>query len=123
MTKPQSLFNPLSKVNLRNYGSINIPEVIHKELSKKEILEIDMRLLGDIILAQAKSLSLRVDHELIKTISVWLNDSDWMKKMQGQDSEKPEWAKYKQQSRLWTKQQKIPCKGKVEIILAKNPGK
>ena len=119
MTKPQPLFNPLSKVNLRNYGSINIPEVIHKELSKKEILEIDMQFLGDIILAQAKSLSLRVDHELIKTISVWLNDSDWMKKMQGQDSEKPEWAKYKQQSRLWTKQQKYLAKERLKLYWQK----
>jgi hypothetical protein len=107
MTTALPLSILLSKTTpTENQISINILRIIQKELTKKEIMKIDMRFMGDIILGQAKALSLRVDHELLKPIGIWLNDSDWMKKFLGQSNEKPDWAKYKQQSRQWTKQQK-----------------
>jgi len=101
-----SSFNQLSKIPPSNQISVNIPEIIRKELTEKEILKIDMRFLGDIIFGQAKSLSLRVNNELLEPINFWLSDSDWIKGFQNQDISGPDWAKYKRVSRQWTKQQR-----------------
>jgi len=114
MTTALPLSICLSKITPHNQISINILRIIQKELTKKEMMKIDMRFLGDIILGQAKALSLRVDHELLKPIGIWLNDSDWMEKFLGQDNEKPDWAKYKQQSRQWSKQQKYLAQEKLK---------
>ena len=84
-------------------NSVDIPGIIQKELTEKEIIDIDMGLLGDIILGQTKALSLKVNHELLKPISIWIDDPEWMKKFKSQDNERPDWAKYKQLSRQWTK--------------------
>ena len=78
-----------------------------------------MRLLGDIILGQAKALSSRINNELLKPIGIWPNDPDWMKKLQSQDNERPDWAKYKQQSRQWTKQQKFLAQQRLKLYWQK----
>jgi len=104
----------MHRITSNNQNIIDIPGIIQKELTEKEILEIDMRLLGDIVVGQAKALSSRVDHELLKPISVWINDSDWMKKFQGNDNGEPNWAIYKQRSRQWTKQQKYLAKERLK---------
>lgn len=104
ITLPYSI--PLSKETPHDHDFIGNLETIQKELTEKEIHKIDMRLLGDILFGQAKALSSRVDYELLKPISVWLNDSGWIKQFQGLDNERPDWAKYKRRSRQWNKQQR-----------------
>ncbi len=84
----------------------DILQIVQQELTVKEILQIDMRLLGKIVLAQAKILSAKVNQELLEPISAWLNDTEWMKRFQDDDKDLPDWAAYKRQSRNWTKQQK-----------------
>ena len=92
-------FNEVEFEDLNNY--------IHRHLSKKEIWEIDFKLIGNLVLARTKTLSLAVNRELLEPISRWLNDSSWLEKIKVCDKEIPDWGKYKKQQRLWTTQQRI----------------
>ena len=82
-------------------------DYIHRHLSKKEMGEIDFRVIGNLVLARTKTLSLAVNRDLLEPISRWLNDSSWLKRFKLCDKEIPDWGKYKRQQRLWTKQQRI----------------
>ena len=81
---------------------------LYKEnaLSKREILEIDLRAAGSIMLFQAKALSAKVDKELLTPIGAWIDDSNWLKKLTKPENPSPNWALYKRQSRQWDKKQK-----------------
>ena len=116
-TLPPSI--SLFKMTFHDQNFIDIPGIIQKELTNKEIMEIDMRLLGDIILRQAKALTLKVNHELLRPISIWIDDPEWMKKFQCKDNERPNWAKYKQRSRQWTKQQKTLSQQRLKLYWQK----
>ncbi len=82
-------------------------DYIHRNLSEKEIGEIDFRVIGNLVLARTKTLSLAVNRELLEPISRWLNDSSWLERFKVCDKEIPDWSKYKRQQRLWTGQQRI----------------
>jgi len=81
-------------------------DYIHRHLSKKEIGEIDFRVMGNLVLARTKTLSLAVNRELLEPISKWLDDQSWLEKIKVCDKEIPDWGKYKRHQRLWTKQQR-----------------
>ena len=82
-------------------------DYIHRNLSKKEIGEIDFRVIGNLVLARTKTLSLAVNRELLEPISQWLNDQSWFERFKISDKDIPNWAEYKRQQRLWTRQQRI----------------
>ena len=82
-------------------------DYIHRYLSKKEIEEIDFRVIGNLVLAKARTLSLAVNRDLLEPISRWLNDQSWLERFKISDKDIPNWAEYKRQQRLWTRQQRI----------------
>lgn len=65
-----------------------------------------MQLLGKIICARAIALSRRVNEELLKPISQWLDDPDWMKRFEIREDDIPNWAAYKRRQRKWSRQKK-----------------
>jgi len=82
-------------------------DYMRRNFSKKEIWEIDFRVIGSLVLARTKTLSLAVNRELLEPISRWLNDSSWLERFKISDKDIPNWAEYKRRQRLWTREQKI----------------
>ena len=80
--------------------------MIISELTDKDTIDIDIRNLGNIIHGKAFALSNRVNTELLKPISKWLDNPDWMKRFRVYEDNTPNWANYKRRQRRWTKQQK-----------------
>jgi len=80
--------------------------MIISELTDKDIIDIDMRNLGNIIHGKTFTLSNRVNTELLKPISKWLDNPDWMKRFRVYEDHPPNWGNYKRRQRRWTKQQK-----------------
>ena len=64
-------------------------------------------MIGNLVLARTKTLSLAVNRELLEPISQWLNDQSWFERFKISDKDIPNWAEYKRQQRLWTRQQRI----------------
>ena len=91
-----------------------IYEYIRLNLSAKEIEEVDFRVIGNLILARAKALSLAVNKEILEPISRWLNDSSWLERFKVCDQETPDWGRYKRGQRLWTRQQKALAAEKLK---------
>lgn len=105
-----------SELNPRkNHTPFKLSEEIFKELTAKEIMQIDMRFWGEMILAQAKNLSFKVNEELLKPISLWFNDYDWIKKFDEHDEKLPDWAGYKKKARQWKKQQKHLARDRLRL--------
>jgi hypothetical protein len=106
--KSKDAIDPFQKDcgNLRSKGFERLNDDISQNLSRKEIGEIDFRVIGNFVLARAKTLSLAVNRELLEPISRWLNDPSWLERFKACEKEIPNWGKYKRQQRLWTKQQK-----------------
>ncbi|MFC1863910.1 hypothetical protein ACFL1Z_08170, partial [Thermodesulfobacteriota bacterium] len=77
------------------------------ELSEKDILDIDIRAMGNVIRDRAFALSRQVYEEILRPISQWLGDPDFLKKFEvDTDNHIPNWAAYKRRARQWNKQQK-----------------
>jgi hypothetical protein len=77
------------------------------ELSEKEILDIDIRAMGNVIRDRAFVLSRQVNKELLRPISQWLGDPDFLNKFEVNiDDHAPNWAAYKRRARQWNQQQK-----------------
>ena len=136
--KSKDTIYPLQKDcgNLRSKGFEMLNDDIPQNLSGKEIEEIDFRVIGNFVLARAKTLSLAVNRELLDPISRWLNDPSWLVRFKACEKEIPDWGKYKRQQRLWTRQQRalaaerlkayrqaIIKKRKLRHELSKNLGK
>jgi hypothetical protein len=97
-----------------------IPKQILSELTSDEIKEMDFRAMGNLILNRTISLSQAVNNELLKPISQWLDDPNFMKKFSIiKNSNTHNWAKYKRQSRQWTKQQKYLAKERLKLYWQK----
>jgi len=79
---------------------------IRENLTETEINEIDLRLLGDVVLAQSKALSIAVNRELLEPISKWSGDPNWMQRFSVHEERRYDWASYKRKQRKWTVQQK-----------------
>lgn len=97
------------KINWNIYDEAQLSEInayIRENLTETEINEIDLRLLGNIVLAQSKALSIAVNRELLEPISKWSGDPDWMQRFKVQDEQCYDWASYKRKQRKWTIQQK-----------------
>ena len=90
-------------------------DYIHRHLSKKEIEKIDFRVIGNLVLARTKTLSLAVNRELLEPISQWLNDSSWLEKIKVCDKDIPDWGKYKRHQRLSTRQQRILAAERIRL--------
>ena len=75
-------------------------EEIRAGLSEREITELEFRMVGGMILRKSKELSQKVSDEILKPISVWLNDKDFVSKWKN-PSEEPDWAAYKRDQREW----------------------
>ena len=93
--------------DLNSEGLEELNKYIHRNLSKMEIRKIDFRLIGNIVVARTKTLSLAVNRELLEPISRWLIDPSWLERFKVCDKEIPDWGKYKRQQRLWTRQQRV----------------
>jgi len=91
-------------------------DYIHRNLSKKEIGELDFRVIGNLVLTRAKTLSLAVNRELLEPISRWLNDSSWLERFKMSNKEIPDWGKYKRQQRLWTRQERALAAERLKVF-------
>lgn len=80
--------------------------MIISEHTDKNIIDIDIRYLGNIIHGKVLTLSKKVNTELLEPISKWLDNPDWMKRFRVYEDNTPNWANYKRRQRRWTKQQK-----------------
>jgi len=89
-----------------NNNRSEIETLMEQEFTDKKITEIDMRILGKIVYGKAITLSEKVNSDLLEPISYWLDDPDWMSRFKIDESNKPDWAKYKRKQRQWEKQQK-----------------
>jgi hypothetical protein len=107
-TKLKDTIAPFQKnwSDLSSKGFEKLNDYIHQNLSRKEIGEINFRVIGNLILARTKDLSLAVNRELLEPLSRWLNDPSWLERFKLNDKEIPDWGKYKRGQRLWTRQQK-----------------
>lgn len=77
------------------------------ELSEKEILDIDIRAMGNVIHNRTFALSRQVNEELLRPISQWLDDPDFLKNFAvNMDEHTLNWAAYKRRARQWNQQQK-----------------
>jgi len=94
-----------------------LSNLIESELTEKEIVEIDIRVWGNIILGMAKNLSSRVNKELLEPISVWLNDPGWIECFKTSDSGVPDWVFYKRKQRHWTKQQRQLAAERLKLYM------
>jgi hypothetical protein len=81
-------------------------DFIRSEFTEKEISEIDMRLMGNMIYETAHSLSEKVNNDILFPLSLWLNDPGWLNRFQGIGDLSPDWAGYKRKQRIWTVTQK-----------------
>ena len=98
-----------SKIDLGSIHEAKLAEIatyIKENLTEKQISDIDFRLLGSLVLNKSKTLSVRVNEELLEPISRWLNDPEWMKKYRIYENNNYNWASYKRTQRRWTKKQK-----------------
>lgn len=93
-----------------------IHELIHSELTKKEISELDLKAVGNLILDKAIMLNQAVTKELLEPISRWLDDRCLLEKFQNDNGDQiPNWVRYKQNQRQWTKQQKILATERLKL--------
>jgi len=76
------------------------------QLTKSELQSIDFRAMGNVILKRTINLSHQVNEEILRPISNWLDDPDFMKKFEINMNDNPNWAEYKKKQREWTEQQK-----------------
>jgi hypothetical protein len=93
-----------------------IPKHILSELSTYEINDLDFRAMGNLILNRTISLSQATNNELLKPISQWLDDPNFMEKFAIViDSDPFNWADYKRQSRQWTKKQRHLTRERLKL--------
>jgi chromatin segregation and condensation protein Rec8/ScpA/Scc1 (kleisin family) len=83
------------------------------KLCKKTEKMIDMQpedynlhRLGSLICDTAFELSRRINDELLRPMSRWLDDPSWMERFKVYEDRTPHWAKYKRRQRQWTKQRR-----------------
>ena len=100
-------------LDLRNPDGMNACTKI--QVTGKEITEIDMRLLGNIVYGKAITLSEKINTDLLEPISRWLDNPDWMSKFEIIESQIPNWASYKQKAREWTAQQRRLAADRLKI--------
>ena len=84
----------------QDIADMTIQEIL-TELTERELTDLELRMVGSMILDKSKDLSKRVNDQILAPISVWLRDKDFVSKWQVMDTEKPNWAAYKRDQREW----------------------
>ena len=74
-------------------------------LDQTDIFGLDFRALGDVILSLAGSLSFRIDRDLLKPMSGWLED-DVRRLLKNEEARTYSWKNYMKRQRRWRKQRK-----------------
>jgi len=105
----------LSKTTWNSMGLQEIEAGIKDGLSVKEIDDMDMRLLGNIVYSTVMTLSRKVNVELLDPISQWVDDPDWMNRFQICEDRTPNWAACKRKQRQWSKQQKMLARERLRL--------
>ena len=90
-------------------------ELLGSELSEKELIEIDMRLMGQFVYERTLVLSRRVNTDLLEPISKWLDDPGWLERFQVHEDRTPNWATYKQKQRECTAREKRLLVEKIKV--------
>jgi len=90
-------------------------KIIQQNFNEKEISEIDFRAMGNLILNQTRTLSHKVNNELLEPISHWLDDPDWFERFKIYEDGTPNWAEYKRRQREWTQQQKLLATERLKL--------
>ncbi|RJR23647.1 MAG: hypothetical protein C4582_05290 [Desulfobacteraceae bacterium] len=78
---------------------------LKRELAFKDAAFQDLALLGAGLYFLALSLSRKVNDELLKPLSHWLHDPEWMKSFETVGEYPPDWASYKRRERQWASTQ------------------
>lgn len=94
-----------TRSDLDKFPKEKIEAIIHHELTGKDIMTIDLRLLGNVVLHKAISLSCAVNSTLLSPMSHWIDDPGWMKRF-AVINDPPDWASYKRKSRAHIKRLK-----------------
>jgi chromatin segregation and condensation protein Rec8/ScpA/Scc1 (kleisin family) len=89
--------------------------ILNNDLTLQEITELDLRIAGKLIKDLAFLLSRKVNQELMKPMSEWIDDPDWMSRFKISNEKTPNWAEYKRQQRQWTQQQKDLFRQRMQI--------
>lgn len=96
----------------RTWGELK--QMIISELTDKDLTETNMCYLGNIIYGKAFALSKKVNTELLKPISEWLDNPDWMERFKVNEGNTPNWGDYKRKQRQWSKQQKAMARDRLK---------
>jgi hypothetical protein len=75
-------------------------------INSNELIKLDIRAVANMILDRTLILSKAVNIELLKPISKWIDDPDFLNKYEKIFEDKVVWSRYKRKQREWTKQQK-----------------
>ena len=85
----------------------DIIKIARLEFSQKDIRQLDMRALVNLILGATHGLVGRINIELLEPMAKWFNDKDFKDKFHLElEKDMPDWADYKRRQRRWTKAQK-----------------
>jgi len=67
----------------------------------------NMHCLGSLIFDIVFDLSRRINEELLRPMSRWLDDPDWLDRFRVYEDRMPNWAEYKRKQRHWKKHQRL----------------
>jgi hypothetical protein len=104
--RSQTILSTIPINPLRDMQIGRIVTKIRESIDETESLQIDFKMLGNIVQALGKALSLKVDYELLKPISDWQEDDQWLQRFNNPENSEYDWTSYKRRQRQWTKHQK-----------------
>jgi len=94
----------LERLDWNNLSDDDLSELesrLKAELSLKEQSDIDMILWGKLVLFKAKSLSLKVNNEILSVVAGWLDDQDMLVRYRIEDERVYDWAAIKRRQRRY----------------------
>jgi len=109
-----SIIGPLT----RKWDSIDLDEMkasLKEGLSAKGTSDTNMRIWGNLICGIAIALSEKVDEELLKPMSRWMDNPNWLNRFKVIEEETPDWAAYKRKQRRRTKRQKYLAAERLKL--------
>lgn len=102
----------------RKWDSIDLEEMkasLKEGLSAKEISDTNIRIWGNLICGIAIALSEKVDEELLKPMSRWMDNPDWLNRFKTIEKDTPNWAAYKRKQRRWTKRRRYLAAERLKL--------
>jgi hypothetical protein len=112
-TLKPSMIGPIK----RKWESNDLDEMkagLKEGLSAKEISDTNMRIWGNLICGIAIALSEKVDEQLLKPMSRWMDNPNWLNRFKVIE-DTPNWAAYKRKQRSWTKRQKYLAAERLKL--------